>query len=126
MNGAGLPMRSEITGGETADVKGVGLVMAKDLPEPEHLLADKGYDADKVREKLEERGIVAVIPMRRNRKEWRTVDRDFYRWRNLVERCFSKLKQWRRVATRYDKTALSFLGFIDIASVRVWLRFLST
>ncbi len=66
---------------------------------------------------------MAVIPMRRNRKDWRAVDRDFYRWRNLVEHCFSKLKQWRRAATRYDKTALSFLGFIDIASVRVWLRF---
>ncbi len=119
-------MRSEITGGETADVKGFDLVMTKDLPEPGYFLADKGYDADKVREKLEERRIAAVIPMRRNRKEWRAVDRDFYRWRNLVERCFSKLKQWRRVATRYDKTALSFLGFIDIASVRIWLRFLST
>ncbi len=118
-------MRSEITGGETADIKGFDLVMPQDLPEPEYFLADKGYDADKVREKLEERRIVAVSPMRRNRKEWRAVDRDFYRWRNLVERCFSKLKQSRRVATRYDKTALSFLGFIDIASVRIWLRFLS-
>ncbi len=119
-------MRSEIRGAETADIKGVDLVVTKTLPEPGYFVADKGYDADKVREKLEERGIVAVIPMRRNRKEWRAVDRDFFRWRNLVERCFSKLEQGRRVATRYDKTALSFLGFIDIASIRVWLRLLST
>ncbi len=125
-NGAGLPMRSKITGGETADAKGVGPVMAKELPDPAHFLAGKGCDADKIREKLEERRIAAVIPMRRNRREWRAVDRGFHRWRNLVERCFSKLKQWRRVATRHDKTALGFLGFIDVASVRIWLRFLST
>ncbi len=115
-------MRREITGGETAGIKGVDLVMTKELPEPACFRADKGYDADKVRENLDERRIVAVIPMRRNRKGWRAADRDFYRWRNLVERCFSKLKQWRRVATRHHKTALSFLGFIDIASMRIWLN----
>lgn len=118
-------MRTEITGGETADVKGFDLVMSPDLDEPEFFLADKGYDADNVREKLKDRRVVPIIPMRSNRKNWRGVDRDFYRFRNLVERCFSKLKHSLRVATRYDKTALSFLGFVDIASIRVWLRFLS-
>ena len=54
------------------------------------------------------------------------VDRRLYRLRNLVERCFNKLKNARRVATRYDKTAESFLGFIDITSIRLWLRHLST
>lgn len=126
VNSAGLPMRTEITGGETADVKGFDLVMSPDLDEPKFFLADKGYDADNVREKLKDRRAIPIIPMRRNRKNWRGVDRDFYRFRNLVERCFSKLKHSRRIATRYDKTALSFLGFVDIASIRVWLRFLST
>jgi len=119
-------MRTEITGGETADVKGFDLVMTDDLAKPEFVIADKGYDADRIRENLEERRIVPVIPLRKNRKAWRGVDRDFYRLRNLVERCFSKLKQWRRIATRYDKTASSFLGFIDLASIRIWLRHLST
>lgn len=64
--------------------------------------------------------------LRKSRKLRVAVDRTLYRLRNLVERCFDKLKSARRVATRYDKTAESFLGFIDITSVRLWLRDLST
>ena len=64
--------------------------------------------------------------MRKTRKLRVAVDRALYRLRNLVERCFNKHKNARRVATRYDKTAESFLGFIDISSIRLWLRHLST
>ena len=64
--------------------------------------------------------------MRKSRKKRIGVDRSLHRLRNLVERCFNKLKNARRVATRYDKTAESFLGFIGIASIRLWLRHLST
>lgn len=67
-----------------------------------------------------------VIPMRKSRKKRVGVDRSPYRLRNLVERCFHELKSARTVATRYDKTAESFLGFIDIASIRLWFRHLST
>jgi transposase len=67
-----------------------------------------------------------VIPMRKSRKLRVAVDRKLYLLRNLVERCLTKLKNARRVATRYDKTAESFLGFIDITSIRLWLRHLST
>jgi transposase len=70
----------------------------------EALLADKGYDADVIR---------TPIPH----------DREKYRWRNLVERLFNKLKNWRRVATRYDKTAEAYLGFVALASVTLWLPF---
>ena len=70
--------------------------------------------------------VLPVIPMRKSRKKRVGVDRSLYRLRNLVERCFNKLKNARRVATRYDKTAESFLGFIDITSIRLWLRHLST
>lgn len=75
---------------------------------------------------MEARNIVPVIPMRKTRKLRIAVDRRLYRLRNLVERCLNKPKNARRVATRYDKTAESFLGFIDITSIRLWLRHLST
>jgi transposase len=75
---------------------------------------------------MEVRNVVPVIPMRNTRKLRVAVDRILYRLRNLVERCFNELKNARRVATRYDKTAESFLGFIDITSIRLWLRHLST
>lgn len=123
---AGLPMRSDITPGQTSDYLGFDLIMDDNLPEPSVLLADRGYDSDRVRETMEARNVVPVIPMRKSRKLRVAVDRTLYRLRNLVERCFNKLKNARRVATRYDKTAESFLGFIDITSIRIWLRHLST
>lgn len=119
-------MRSEITPGQTSDDLGFDLVMADNLPEPCVLPADRGYDADNVRKTMEARNVVPVIPMRKTRKLRMAVDRTLYRQRNLVERCFNRLKNARRVATRYDKTAESFLGFIDITSIRLWLRHLST
>ncbi|MCV2888119.1 transposase, partial [Ruegeria aquimaris] len=83
-------------------------------------------DGDSIRAKLNARNVLPVIPMRKSRKKRIGVDRSLYRLRNLVERCFNKLKNARRVATRYDKTMESFLGFIDITSIRLWLRHLST
>jgi transposase len=70
----------------------------------EALLADKGYDADAIREELTKADVEAVIPAKSNRREPIAHDREKYRWRNLVERLFNKLKNWRRIATRYDKT----------------------
>jgi transposase len=75
---------------------------------------------------MEARNVVPVIPMRKFRKLRVAVDSKLYRLRNLVERCFNKLKNARRVATSYDKTAESFLAFNDITSIRLWLRHLST
>ncbi|MCV6591820.1 MAG: IS5 family transposase [Silicimonas sp.] len=126
VNAAGLPMRTEITPGQTSDYIGFDLVMADNLPAPRVLLADRGYDADRIRDTLEKRDALPVIPMRKSRKKHVGVDRKLYRLRNMVERCFNKLKNARRVATRYDKTAESFLGFIDFTSIRLWLRHLST
>jgi transposase len=119
-------MRSDITPGQTSDYQGFDLVMDDNLPKPCVLLADRGYDSDKVRETMEARNVVPVIPMRKSRKLRVAEDRTLYRLRNLVERSFNKLKNARRVATRYDKTAESYLGFIDITSIRLWLRHLST
>ncbi len=120
-NAAGLP-GGEITPGQTSDDPGFDLIMDDNLPEPSVLLADRGHDPDKVRQTMESRNVVPVIPMRKCRKLRVAVDRTLSRIRNLVERCFNKLKNARRLATRYDKTAESFLPFIDITSIRLWLR----
>ena len=93
--------------------------MADTLPQPRVLLADRGYHADKIRKGLDTRNVLSVIPMRKSRKRGIGVDRSLYRLRNLAECCFNKLKNARRVATRYDKTAESFLGFVDIVSILV-------
>lgn len=114
-------MRTEITAGQTSDYVGFDLVVADNLPKPSVLLADRGYDSDSIRKTMDKRDVLPVIPMRKSRKMRVGVDRSLYRLRNLVERCFNKLKNARRVATRYDKTAESFLGFIDITSIRLGL-----
>ena len=85
------------------------------------MLADKGYDSDEVRSALLMKGILPVIPPKANRKEPIACDFRAYRDRNRVERMFNKLKQFRRIATRYDKTAVSFLGFLAIAAAKLWL-----
>ena len=79
-------------------------------------------DADAILADLQDRGIAAVIPPKRNRRVQPIIDGHIYALRNLVERCFSKLKHNRRLATRYDKTADSYIGFILIASTRLWVR----
>jgi len=100
--------------------------MIDNLPEPSVLLADRGYDADSIRKKMEARDVFTQIPIRKSRKMRVGVDHSLHALRNLVERCFNKLKNARRVATRYDKTADRFLGFVDITSIRLWSRLLST
>jgi transposase len=121
-NADGLPVAAEITGGEISDYKGYGLVMAHRGPAPKVFIADKGYDADWIRDDIEARGGTAVIPARRSRTASVPVDGYIYALRNRVERCFNKLKNSRRLATRYDKTADSYLGFVHIAAVRLWIR----
>ena len=89
---------------------------------PKALLADKGYDGDRFRESLLIRGILPIIPPRSNRKVPEHPDYRRYKDRNRIERMFNKLKQSRRIATRYDKTALSFASFLNLASIRLWLK----
>ena len=71
---------------------------------------------------MEVRGVTPIIPMRRSRKVQVPIDGHIYALRNRIERCFNRLKNWRRLATRYDKTAESYLGFVLIAAVRLWTR----
>ena len=91
-------------------------------PEPKVLLADRGYDADFIREDMETRGGTAIIPTRKNRKVQIPVDDYIYALRNKVERCFNKMKNARRLATRYDKTLSSYLGFVQIVAIRLWTK----
>ncbi|MDO8360529.1 MAG: IS5 family transposase [Devosia sp.] len=121
-NGLGLPVAVVLTGGQVSDVKGYAPVMAEPGPEPKVLMGDKGYDADAILADLEDRGIAAVIPPKRTRKVQPIIDGHLYALRNLVERCFSKLKHSRRLATRYDKTADSYIGFVLVAAIRLWVR----
>ena len=85
------------------------------------MLADKGYDSDDVRSSLLIKGIVPIIPPKANRKQPIACDFRAYKDRNRIERMFNKLKQFRRIATRYDKTALSFLGFLALAAAKLWM-----
>ncbi len=89
-------------------MKGYGPLMDQPGPSPKVMLADKGYDSDAIRQDLKDRGVEPIIPFKRNRKVQEPIDGFLYALRNMVERCFNKLKQSRRLATRYDKTASSF------------------
>jgi transposase len=85
-----------------------------------------GHDANRVREELLLRGVLPVIPANPVRDEPVALDRELYRLRDRVERLVNKLKQFRAVATRYDKTAASYLAFVQLAASRLWLRFVHT
>jgi len=87
----------------------------------EYWLADKGYDTNWFIELIEQQKAVVVIPPRSNRKVQREYDKQIYKERNLVERFFNRIKNYRRIATRYEKTACSYLGMIFIASILIWL-----
>jgi putative transposase len=88
----------------------------------EATIGDKGYDANTLETKIAEQGSQVVIPPKRNRKTPRSYDKDLYKERNLIERFFAKLKQFRRVATRYDKLLANFMGFVKLAAIAIWLK----
>jgi len=98
------------------------------LPErsPKELLADKAYDADAIRANLASRNIKAVIPGRSNRRVKIEHDRALYKQRNRIERMVGWLKINRAIATRYDQLANSFMGMVQIATARYWLKFVHT
>ena len=101
------------------------IAFAHDLVEgiqAEALLADKGYDANHLIEKMEQQKTQVVIPPKRDRKVQRPCDFVLYKERNHVERFFNKLKHFRRVATRYDKLLVNFMGFVKLAAIAIWLK----
>ena len=107
--------------GQMSDYKGAAL-MIDALPSAKQLLGDKGYDANWFRQALAERGIVACIPSRSSRKQLIEHDRTLYRQRHKIENMFGKLKDWRRIHTRYDRCAHTFMSAICIAAAVIfWL-----
>jgi transposase len=120
VNGLGLPVKLILTPGQAADVTQAEALIA-DAP-VEVVIADRGYDSKAVVEAVEARGAEAVIPTQRNRAVQRDIDREKYKDRNLAERFWARLKVYRRVATRYEKTARNFLGMVHVASIMLLLR----
>jgi len=113
-----------VTGGEAHEVKGYDALMELHDINPDRLLGDKGYDSDDIRNDLADRGIEPVIPP--NRKTTIEYDREAYKRCNLIERCVNRLKQFRRIATRYEKTARAYLSMLSIAAARLWIKTVNT
>jgi transposase len=116
----GNPVRFILTGGQANDI-----LQAEDLISGisfEHLLADKGYDANWLRVRVAAVGAEAVIPSTRSRSQAIPYDKHIYQERNLVERFFNKIKHFRRIATRYEKTAISFAAMLFLVGATIWLR----
>ncbi len=118
----GLPVRLVISPGQAAD-KTVAPPLLLDTLPPGCVIADRGYDSLALVQRVQARGGVAHFPTQSRVRLQRTVPpRELYRQRNLVERFFCKLKQFRRIATRFDKHAANFLAAIALASARIWMR----
>lgn len=86
------------------------------------VIADRAYDADRLMDLILDQGGTPVIPPRRHRRVQHAYDTALYKERNQVERLFAKLKEFRRIATRYDKILENFLGFVKIAAIQIWLK----
>jgi transposase len=117
----GLPVRLMLSAGQASDMAAVPELLGG-LPAAQAVVADRGYDSNAVLELIARSGATAAIPSCSRRVIRRSVDPAIYRQRNMVERFFCKLKQFRRVATRFDKLARNFLAAVLLASTRLWLR----
>ena len=116
----GNPLRFIVTGGERHECTQAQALL--DGLRTQAVLADKGYDTDEIVRMVQQTGALVVIPPRSNRTVLRDYDKVLYKERNLAERMFGYLKHFRRMATRYDKTALSFLSFVQLAASYLWLK----
>jgi transposase len=117
----GLPIRLRLSAGQASD-KASAPALLEGLPVISDVVADRGYDWQHLIDVVQTRGGRAHIPTQRDRKVQRSVDRDLYRRRNLIERFFCKLKHFRRIATRYDKLARNYLAAVCLASARISIR----
>lgn len=116
----GNPIRFFITAGQRSDyIKALDLIKDKTM---KALIADKGYDANYIAEAGIMVGADVIIPPRSRRKNPREYDQDLYKERNLIERMFNKLKNFRRVATRYDKLDVAYISFVFFAGIYLWLK----
>ena len=120
MDALGNPTGFHLTPGQASDLEGADELLPQ--LQADVVIADKGFDADeRVLLPLEKAGKTAVIPPKANRKVQREYDKDLYKARHLIENFFAKLKLFRAIATRYDKTARNFLAAIHFAAAIIWL-----
>ena len=112
-------MRLLLTAGQVSDYKGAGILL-ESLPDAREMLGDRGYDADWFRNGLKQRGITPCIPPKKNRKAFIPYDAILYKQRHKVENMFAKIKDWRRIATRYDRCAHTFFSAICIAATVIF------
>ena len=120
MRGLGCPVRIILTAGQKGDAPQALPLLGEDRPEV--VLADAAYDADPFRDVVQARGGRTVIPNNPSRATKHPLDKPLYRERHLIECCIGKLKQFRRVATRYEKTARNYLAIVTLAATILWLR----
>ncbi len=120
VRGLGCPVRFTLTAGQKGDApQAAGLIDG--LP-AEVVMADTAYDSDALRQAIADKGATAVIPNNPSQTFKHHLDKHLYAQRHLVECCFSKLKQFRRVATRFEKTARNYRAVITLAAIVLWLR----
>ena len=116
----GRPLRFILTGGQVHDVVTAPALL--DGVKGNGVIADKAYDSNSLRQLIADAGMLAIIPSNRSRKVLIPHDADLYKTRNRIERCFNKLKHFRRFATRFDRRAVHFLAFTHLASAMIWMR----
>jgi transposase len=116
----GRPLRFILTGGQVNDVVTAPALLQN--VDGGAVIADKAYDSNSLRQLIADAGMIAVIPSTRSRKIAIPHDAELYKNRNRIERCFNKLKHFRRFATRFDRRSVHFLAFIHIASAMIWMR----
>lgn len=119
-DGQGRPVRFVIAAGQSHDILAVPALLHGQAPAA--VLADRAYDANSLRDHLHRIGAEAIIPSTRSRRAPIPHDPVLYRLRNRIERCFNKLKHFRRFATRYDRLASHYAAFVHIAAAMIWLR----
>ena len=120
VRGLGLPVRFILTGGQRGDCPQAHPLMEGLAARV--VMADAAYDSSALRQAIAEKNAQAVIPNNPSRAKKHSVDKHLYAQRHLVECCFSKLKQFRRVATRFEKTARNYLAVVTLAAIVLWLR----
>lgn len=120
VDGRGRPLRLILTPGQRGDVTQAAALL-EGLP-ARRVLADKAYDSNALRKIIADMDAEAVIPCNPTRKTLIPYDFEAYKRRNMIERCFNKLKHFRRIATRYDRRAIHFISFIQIACAILWMR----
>lgn len=120
MRGLGCPVRFALTAGQKGDAPQADALI-EGLPAAV-FMADAAYDSDRLRQAIAAKGAVAVIPNNPSRAQKYPLDKHLYAQRHLIECCFSKLKQFRRVATRFEKTARNYRAVVTLAAIVLWLR----